>query len=261
MFRPKLFVPNPGRDVLTFYIPLPDKPLTRRGLLSITASFYDPLGFVIPVTLSPKKIQQQLCKMSLEWDECIPDKLPQEVFKWKNELEELSKVIIPRCFKISQAQNTNRLPSSVSSLEITESNADIELHTFCDASESAHGAVAYLKVFDGACSKVSFTLGKSRAAPIKTVTIPRLELTAAIVAAKMYRFIKEEIDLTLNRVYFWTGSQEVVRHLFNTSSRFKVFVVNRIQIIQEFSSVQDWHYVPTNLNPADVASHQVSPIS
>ena len=70
---------------------------------------------------------------------------------------------------------------------------------------------------------------------------------------------QDEIDMTIDQVIFWTDSQVVLRYLHNTSSRFKVFVANRIQTIQEISNVQDWHYVPTNLNPADLASRRIQP--
>ena len=250
---------NPEQDAFVFDITLPNKPLTRRGLLSMTASLYDPLGFVCPVTLIPKKIQQQLCKMELDWDECIPEKMAEEVMKWKNNLEELSKLEIPRCFKAATEQNKNSKSSKPSREMKVESKAKTELHIFCDASEFAYGAVAYLKVYNENFGKVSFIMGKSRVAPIKMITIPRLELTAAVVAAKMYQFVKDEIDMTIDQVIFWTDSQVVLRYLHNTSSRFKVFVANRIQTIQEISNVQDWHYVPTNLNPADLASRGIQP--
>ena len=207
---------NPEQDAFVFDITLPDKPLTRRGLLSMTASLYDPLGFVCPVTLIPKKIQQQLCKMELEWDEYIPEKVAEEVVKWKSNLEELSKVTIPCCFKAAAEQDKNSKPIKMPSEMKIESKEKTELHIFCDASKLAYGAVAYLKVYNKKGSKVSFIMGKSCVVPIKTITIPRLELTAAVVATKLYQFVKEEIDMTLDQVFFWTESQVVLRYLLNT---------------------------------------------
>ena len=225
----------------------------------MTASVYDTLGFVCQVTLIPKKIQQQLCKMELDWDEYIPEKVAEEVVKLKSNLEELSKITIPRCFKASVEQDKNSKPIKMPSEMKVEIKDKTELHIFCDASELAYGAVAYLMIYNKKGSKVSFIMGKSRVAPIKTITIPRLELTAAVVATKLYQFVEEEIDMTLDQVFFWTDSQVVLSYLLNTSSRFKVFVANRIQAIQEISNVQDWHYVPTNLNPADLASRGIQP--
>ena len=138
----------------------------------MTASLYDPLGFVCPVTLIPKKIQQQLCKMELDWDECIPEKMAEEVMKWKNTLEELSKLEISRCFKAATEQNKNSKSSKPSREMKVESKAKTELHIFCDASEFAYGAVAYLKVYNENFGKVSLIMGKSRVAPIKMITIP-----------------------------------------------------------------------------------------
>lgn len=100
-------------------------------------------------------------------------------------------------------------------------------------------------------------IGKSRVAPVKVVTIPRLELTAAVIAVKLHQFVKEEIDLDIHQSFFWTDSQVVLRYLLNTSSRFKVFVANRVQTVQDLSNVQDWYYVPSKLNPADLASRGI----
>ena len=245
---------NAEEDVFTFEVSLPDKPLTRRGLLSVTASLYDPLGFVSPVTLIPKKIQQQLCKMQLDWDDSIPDKLATEFIEWKTNLDELSKIKVRRRFKNFTDNGGSTSPTTSKTQE-----QRTELHIFCDASETAYGAAAYLKVKQEDKCDVSFVMGKSRVAPVKAVTIPRLELTAAVVAVKMHRFITEEIDLTINQSYFWTDSQVVLRYLLNTSSRFKVFVAHRVQIIQEFSDVSSWNYVPSSLNPADLASRGIQP--
>ena len=97
-------------------------------------------------------------------------------------------------------------------------------------------------------------MGKSRVAPIKSLSIPRLELTAALVAAKLAKFIQDECDYSELPVYFWSDSMTVLRYLRNVSTRFKVFVAHRVQQIQELSDVASWNYVPTDKNPADHAS-------
>ncbi len=86
------------------------------------------------------------------------------------------------------------------------------------------------------------------------MTVPRLELTAATLAVKVDKQIRQELDLPITCVIFWTDSTIVLRYIRNTSKRFHTFVANRLQMIHDASSPQQWHHVPTNLNPADLAS-------
>ena len=130
---------------------------------------------------------------------------------------------------------------------------------FSDASEFAYGTAAYIKVYNSTEKSVQLIMGKSRVAPLQAITIPRLELTAATVAAKLYSFLLEELNTDINRVYFWTDSMIVLQYLQNTSTRFKRFVSNRIQMIQELTKVSDWNYVPSKWNPADLASCGMQP--
>ena len=101
-------------------------------------------------------------------------------------------------------------------------------------------------------------MGKSRVTPLKTVTIPRLELTAATLAVKVDKQIRDELDLPVFRVIFWTDSTIVLRYIRNKSKRFQTFVANRPQIIHDASSPHQWRHVPTKLNPADLASRGLS---
>ena len=231
---------NVEGDYFTYTIKLQDKPSTRRGLLATTASLYDPLGLIAPVLLVPKLIQQELCRLQLDWDDEIPEESVRSIKKWKTATTELSSIQVPRCFQ--------KGPSS---------SSDRELHIFCDASEFAYGAVAYIKVNSEDGVFVSLVMGKSRVAPIKTISIPRLELTAATVAAKMSKFICDESDIVDLPVYFWSDSMTVLRYIRNVSTRFKVFVAHRIQ--QDLTDVASWNYVPTDLNPADLASRGINP--
>ena len=97
-------------------------------------------------------------------------------------------------------------------------------------------------------------MGKSRVTPLKHVTIPRLELTAAVVAVKMDRMIRQELQVPLQESVFWTDSTTVLRYLSNESTRFKTFVANRVTTIREHSQPTQWRYVNSALNPADQAS-------
>ena len=89
------------------------------------------------------------------------------------------------------------------------------------------------------------------------MTVPRLELTAAILAVKVDKQIREEFDMPVNLVIFWTDSTIVLRYIKNTSKRFQTFVANQLQTIHDASSFNQWRHVPTKLNPADLASRGI----
>jgi hypothetical protein len=100
----------------------------------------------------------------------------------------------------------------------------------------------------------AFVLGKSRVAPLKAITIPRMELTAAMVAVKFSKLVFKEIDMEINKTYFWTDNTSVLKYIANKSARFHTFVVNRLAFIHEATSVQDCNYINSKQNPADCAS-------
>ena len=86
-------------DTLGFKVNLKEKPLTRRGVLSVLSSIYDPLGFGAPFLLKGKQIIQKLCQLNLKWDEDIPDEISNELLTWKENLPNLEMVYLGRCFK------------------------------------------------------------------------------------------------------------------------------------------------------------------
>lgn len=132
---------------------------------------------------------------------------------------------------------------------------EVELHHFSDASEKGYGQCSYLRFLNTNDEYHStLVMAKSRVAPLRAVTIPRKELQAAVLSARMSRFLQEELHYKGLRHYFWTDSQIVLAYLNNQSKRFHVFVANRIQQILEASTADQWRYVPSNDNPADHAS-------
>ena len=234
---------NVASDQFGFSIVIKDRPATRRGLLSIISSVYDPLGFATPFILNAKLILQDLCRNKYGWDDKIPDEFLYRWQAWLQELPKLEQVTIDRCFKSPDLG------------EITS----CQLHHFSDASQQGYGAVTYLRItgHDGNV-KCSFVMGKSRLAPIKPVTIPRLELSAAVVATRLEKISRGELSLPINESFFWTDSTCVLRYLENQDRRFQTFVANRVATIHDASSPSQWRYVNTQFNPADDASRGVS---
>ena len=100
-------------------------------------------------------------------------------------------------------------------------------------------------------------MGKSRLGPIKPITIPRMELSAAVVSTKLDKMVRNELSLPISESFFWTDSTCVLRYIGNTNKRFQTFVANRIATIHDVSSPTQWNYVDTHTNPADDASRGV----
>ena len=131
----------------------------------------------------------------------------------------------------------------------------VQLHHFSDASQQGYGAVSYLRFLDDKDTiHCSFVMGKARTAPLKTVTTPRLELSAAVVASRLDKTLRKEIDIPVDESVFWTDSTCVISYIQNNDKRFHTFVANRIAIIHDATSPSQWRYVDSERNPADDAS-------
>lgn len=226
-------------DSFQFRIVIQDRPLTRRGILSTVCSVYDPLGFVAPLILVGKRILQDLCQNNADWDDPICDELRPRWERWRSELHTLENLRIPRCFKPERFGHVKTA----------------ELHHFSDASLLGYGQCSYLRLIsENDQIHCSLVMGKARVTPLKPVTIPRLELTAAVVSVKISQWLGEELDYQGVSEYFWTDSQVVLGYISNTTSRFHVFVANRLQQIHDHTKPQQWQYINSQSNPADAAS-------
>lgn len=206
--------------------------ITRRGMLSTMCSVYDPAGYLSPFTLKAKLLMQELTRKKVDWDELMPEQELHDWLKWLEDMTVIEKVRIPRCLRMPGPREEY-----------------FELHHFSDASNSAYGAVTYLRaVNDGTCKLL---LAKSRLAPLKTVTIPRLELMAATLAVKLDLIVKRELDLPILRTIFWTDSTVVLQYIRCDHKRFHTFVANRVAMIRETSDPKQWRHVPSEDNVAD----------
>ncbi len=230
-------------DTLQFKVTLQEKPLTRRGILSMVSSIYDPLGILSPVILPAKQILQELCRTKHEWDDSIPETLRHQWKLWLASLQNLNDFQVERCIK----------PLNFG--EVTSA----QLHHFADASELGYGTVSYLLMENHRGNQhCAFVLGKARVTPVKSVTVPRLELTAATMAARMDNMLKSELNLIMQESVFWTDSTSVLKYLNNESTRFRTFVANRVTAIRDLSKISQWRYVSSSSNPADIASRGLS---
>ena len=133
-----------------------------------------------------------------------------------------------------------------------------QLHNLSDASDDAFGTVTYLRIENSKSQvHVSFLLGKARVTPLKQITIPHLELTAAVLAVRVDQMLRAELELPLDQSTFWTDSTSVLKYIKNEDRRFHTFVANRVSTIKDASHVSQWRYINTKDNPADYASRSM----
>ncbi|XP_055604920.1 uncharacterized protein LOC129753147 [Uranotaenia lowii] len=239
----------PGTDILKFSIdlkPPTDAKLTKRETLSCIAQLFDPLGLVGPILVTAKAFMQKLWTLKNEngsiwdWDQELPDYLKHEWANYHTQLPLLNGVRLERYVLLRKA-------------------VESELHIFSDASETAYGACAYIRSVDNQGKiKVALLTSKSRIAPLKQVSIPRLELCGALLAAELYDKIRVAINVEMN-VKFWTDSTVVLSWLRTIPSTWTNFVANRVSKIQTATEGCSWQHITGAENPADVISRGCLP--
>ena len=191
------------------------------------------------MTLKGKQILQQMCRDKLDWDSPVPENLRSEWEKWRHDVVSLEQLEIQRCFK----------PENFGEIQVCE------LHYFSDASLEGYGQCSFLRLVNEKDQPYcSFVIGKARVAPLKQLTVPRLELAAATLSAKMSEFLHQELPYTDVKEYFWMDSKIVLGYVNNEARRFHMYVANPVQQIRDLTNPSSWMYVDTESNPADHAS-------
>ncbi|KAL0195042.1 hypothetical protein M9458_008614, partial [Cirrhinus mrigala] len=238
---------NCQSDTLSYKRRKPDCQMpTMRSIYQILASQYDPLGYIVPFTTRAKVIVQRLWDKRRDWDDPrLPEDLLNSWKHWESELEDLQHITLPRCY---------------CSKEFDCSSSSRQLHIFCDASEKAYGSVAYLRTENPQGNvEIAFVTARSRVAPKKQQSIPRLELCAALTGAQLAEVLKTELTLPLTGVTLWSDSTTVLSWLLSDSCHFKVFVGTRVAEIQDLTESDTWRYVQSSDNPADAITRGKSP--
>ena len=213
-----------------------DIAVTKRNVLQLSSRIFDPLGFLSPVSVRAKLLMQQLWQMNVGWDEPLEPSIREQ---WNDIADNLQKAV----------------HGSISRRYFTVDNDDCktqtqEIHGFADASLKAYGAVIYIQQ----ANEVSFVIAKTRVAPLSKLTLPKLELMAALVAARLTKFVTESLDSLYPNmaVHLWSDSQ-IVLHWIGSQKKQKLqFVSHRIQEITQTFPSTVWSYCPTGENPADL---------
>ena len=211
-------------------------PMTKRSVLSLASKVFDPMGLISPFTVRAKILFQELWQKGLQWDDPLDGYTGERWSSWKSDLLQLKDVTVPRCF------GNGITPDS-----------RIELHGFGDASPKAYGAAVYIRVTDeqGQISS-QLVMSRSRVAPIKTVSLPRLELLAAVVNARLLKFVVQTLPIKIDNIVCWTDSMVALHWIRGQSSCWKPFVANRVVEIQSTWDPECWRYCPSKENPADL---------
>lgn len=223
-----LFKPNKQLEIMCW---------TKRAVLSEIAKFFDPLGLISPMIIKSKIIMQDLWRASINWDEPIPQKIEVE---WK---------------KLYLSMTANNSITVNRWIGYSTTIKSVEMHAFCDASSMAYACAIYLKV-EGTDGNIQCNLisAKAKVAPVKVLSIPRLELCGAVTLSKLVKRIQNILSIPNCPIYAYTDSMIVLTWIASHASTWKTFVANRVSEIQENIPPSCWKHVGTKENPADIAS-------
>lgn len=215
-----------------------DVTVTKRKILSVTHKIFDVLGLLCCTTIYPKILLQKTWKLKLKWDEEVTPEIKNLFSKWYKELPCLSNIEVPRWFY-----------GDVNSWT---------LHIFCDASQTSYAAVIFLRADMGNSAVLHLIEAKSRVAPVKKLSIPRLELMAATIGARLASSVLRSLNLDNIATVFWSDSTTVLSWI-KREDHWTPFVWNRTQEIRKLTRKEAWRHVPGHQNPADLASRGCLP--
>ena len=212
-----------------------DLPATKRSVLKLSAKIFNPIGLLTPFTINMKVLFQGLCVEKVNWDENLEG---EALAKWKtfiNDLSALKNIRVPGCYA-----NYSPTQSAVCSYQI---------HGFSDASQKAYAAVVYLRTeFSNGETQVNIMTSKTRVAPNKHQSIPRLELLGAALLAQLVHTTQQ-----IEGTFLWTDSFTTLCWIKNAKA-WKPYVQHRVSKIQELTNEVNWNFCPGGLNPADLPS-------
>ena len=214
--------------------------LTKAVVVSLTSRIYDPLGIVSPVTVQLKMMCQELCEAKVDWNETLCEEM---MTKWKalmTNIAQMSPVTVPR-FYLAGLDNLC---------------GTCTLQGFCDASLKAYAAVVYLRIQTVAGCVVRLVASKSRVAPVRTQTIPRLELLSALLLAKLLSNVMAALaaELKLDVPVCYTDSRVALYWIQGQHKEWKQYVQNRVDAIRKLVPVECWRHCSGHSNPADLPS-------
>jgi len=216
--------------------------VSKRTILSGVARLFDPLGLLGPTIVMAKLILQELWQAGSHWDESVPQDIHTRWAELERRLTELRRLQVPRCVKFATDPHQT------------------QIHGFCDTSQRAYGACIYIrmKLVENQF-RTELLCSKSRVAPLKAVSLPRLELSAALLLSRLLNKVRESINITRMEVFLWSDSTITLNWISSPSRRWEAFVANRIGEIQRLTEIKNWRHITSPDNPADLLSRGLSP--
>ncbi|XP_065080890.1 uncharacterized protein LOC135703571 [Ochlerotatus camptorhynchus] len=208
---------------------------TKRQMLQVLMTIFDPLGLISHFLMFLKILLQEVWRAGVQWDEEIGDSLYEKWARWLKVLPQVESVRIPRCLRSSM------IPS----------DCKVQLHMFVDASENGIAAAMFLRFEHNGVVCCSLVAAKTRVAPLKFHSIPRLELQAALIGARLARSVTQTLQTTIHHEFFWTDSRDVLSWINSDHRRYSTYVAHRVSEILDVTEAEDWFWVPTKLNVAD----------
>ncbi len=220
--------------------PEPTHRWTKRTLLQFEARLYDPHGLLLPHTVAARILLQRAWRAALAWDDPLPPELLTQWQEWLDSLTVLPEIRVPRGVYPKDAPPVQKLV----------------LHVFADASDEACAAAAYIVTHynDGSRPTARLLLSKAKVAPLKKLTVPRLELVAATLAVSLVTCVARTFSIPLADCHCWVDSVNVLCWIRNDSRALSTFVGNRVAQIQRATLISNWRHVESHRNPADLPS-------
>lgn len=209
-------------------------------MLSVIARLFDPLGWLSPVVINAKILLQMLWLDNIGWDDPIG---PLTLIKWKtfiSNYNEIDNIKISRWLQYSP-------------------NCRVEIHGFSDSSELAYAAALYIRVELEGKAYTKLLVAKSKVAPLKKTSVPRLELCAAVLLADLADSVLTQLKISHEGLFPWTDSTIVLSWLKKPAHKWATYVGNRVSLIQE-KVANGWRHVGTAENPADLATRGLTPL-
>ena len=221
-----------------------DLVITKRVVLSLVSRLFDPLGYLNPYAVLAKVIFQDLWKIGVGWDVPVPESIQAAFTAWIDDLHLVRSWEIPRRYVELPWRDVSQM----------------QLHAFGDSSERAYGACVYLRVLmpDGSY-RCSLVMSKVKVAPLKKLTLPRLELMGSLLCARLVVFVKKALKLADDvECFCWTDSTVALCWIKGIPHKWKQFVANRVAEIHTLTSPDSWRHCPGILNPSDLVTRGIS---
>ncbi|XP_062710760.1 uncharacterized protein LOC134288863 [Aedes albopictus] len=212
---------------------------SKREVLRVVMSLFDPLGLISYFIIHGKTLMQDIWASGVDWDEPVSTELCEQWWRWTAHLPGLNSIRIPRCYFAAADY---------------QSYSSLQIHVFVDASKSAYACVVYFRVESEKGPEVALVAGKAKVAPLKLMSVPRLELQAAVLGTRLLNSVVSLHDLPVSRRVLWTDSQTVLAWLRSDHRRYQQFVGFRVAEILSSTDVQEWRKIDTELNVADLAT-------